>query len=72
MKWIKVEDQLPEKYIRVLAYGYGIGCGCLGTDELAIQFCRLDRNGNFEFGEYDCGLNATHWMPLPEPPKQET
>lgn len=67
-KWINVTDRLPEKSYssRVLAYGFPTRRPC-GLEE-RIEFCKFDENG-FEFGEYDCGFDATHWMPLPPPPK---
>ena len=56
MKWISVKDRLPEPNQKVLAY-------------------RADSKGTYEeyrlcFGWALKGA-ITHWMPLPEPPKEE-
>jgi len=67
-QWISVKEQPPkEEYEkRILAYGIP-KCGT-HPEKLVIEFCRYYK-GLFEFGEYDCPLEATHWMNLPEPPK---
>ena len=65
MKWISVEDSLPET--ECLAANFAKGTygykeyiiGYVSTDEL-FHKCETDR----ELLE-----NVTHWMPLPEPPK---
>jgi hypothetical protein len=59
-EWISVKELLPDVFLHVLIYGskghYAIGC--------------VDASGAFD----DYGLwedeHVTHWMPLPEPPKQ--
>ena len=81
MKWISIKDRLPiPSYdVRILAYGVPV-CGTCGNEpgnKPVIQFCifnvhyYLIQKYIFTFGEYDCELDATHWMPLPEPPEQE-
>lgn len=60
MEWISVKDRLPE-YMR------------------PVIVCR--KGGKVEQGHRDIGdwwkvygtrtKNVTHWMPLPEPPKEE-
>lgn len=64
-KWISVEDGMPEPMVWVL-------CVC-GAN--IIEVLRYDRNID---GWGTAGLNrgymksfVTHWMPLPEPPKEE-
>jgi len=61
MKWISIKDRLPPPEIEVLLFQPRFGC-CVGS---------LQEWGDFT----DCveGLtmpNVTHWMPLPEPPKE--
>ena len=62
-RWIPVTERLPEEYVGVLCYcsrNGQYGCG---------EWCKED-NGTI----YWIGLNGmipTHWMPLPEPPKEE-
>lgn len=60
-KWIPVTERLPDEYVSVLCYcsrNGQYGCG---------ERCKED-NGTI----YWIGLNGmipTHWMPLPDPPK---
>jgi hypothetical protein len=65
--WISVKDRLPEKYSRVLAYGIA---ECRTCDaKPMVRECRYSaRKEGFEFGEYDCPLDASHWIPMPEAP----
>jgi hypothetical protein len=65
MKWIDVNDRLPEDTEPVTA--------CfLGWDDM--QFIRvLEYDKETEVWEdWNCieHTHITHWMPLPEPPKQ--
>lgn len=62
-RWIPVTERLPEKYHQVLVYGlngmqidYYAGEKSIGGHPL------------FMISE----TKATHWQPLPEPPKEET
>ena len=65
MDWISVLDRLPEKYHAVLIWCpeyKNIYCAC------------IDDNGWSFFGGGCPAIhdNVTHWMPLPEPPKEDT
>lgn len=55
-RWIPVTERLPEKNTWVLAY-----CKYKGH---VVDY--MDINGLWSYG------NITHWMPLPEPPKEDT
>ena len=55
-KWIPVEERLPENNTWVLAHSKYKGH--------VVDY--VDINGLWSYG------NVTHWMPLPEPPKEET
>ena len=68
IEWISVKERLPEVNKLVLCYRYnpsqyriGFYIGANYTEDVAAF-----RNTNeiFSFG-------VTHWMPLPEPPKEE-
>lgn len=67
--WISVEDRLPEKYKFVLLFGiydrvWKPMLGWLGDfDEGWYVFT--------EYGEFH-PREVSHWMPLPEAPKEET
>lgn len=77
MEWIKVEDRLPEELDTVWAYDkdskiialtcvfyydgwqWVVGNGTIYLkDGKILRECELD------------DYNFTHWMPLPEPPKE--
>ncbi len=69
MRWIPVEERLPEKdtldigdeYIVLLGYPY--------NRPVAMSFI----NGDWWTGYYNCSTRwtdkITHWMPLPKPPE---
>lgn len=74
-EWISIEEQKPVPNVRILTYGIPTCNTCSkiwqvreskyyggSNTELSPPFY-------FAFGEYDCGLEVTHWMPLPAPPK---
>lgn len=54
-KWISVEDGLPVETYQVLT-----------IDDTG--WIEIDALGNEEWMSY---RNVTHWMPLPEPPKED-
>lgn len=63
--WISVKDSLPEKNGRYL---------CRYEQEVYGEVCRCTDFGMFdsdigEKGDWIVG-KVTHWMPLPEPPKE--
>lgn len=68
MEWISVDDQLPDRHDILMTYNnlvlegsYANGKFYEATNCCHIQpYCRCyEQEG------------ITHWMPLPEPPKQE-
>jgi hypothetical protein len=71
MNWISVKDQLPEiNQYRESFIVYGSPqCGnhCCHFQVMESYFTR---EGVWEFGEYDCQIEVTHWMPLPKPPQE--
>ena len=61
MNWISVKDKLPNMFEQVIIFDAGMG-------EISMSFI----NGL----DFWCGFNKdeddiSHWMPLPEPPKEE-
>lgn len=55
-EWVSVKDKLPEQYTDVIVFIKG--------DTIAVDY--VDENSDFYYyGEY-----VTHWMSLPEPPKE--
>jgi hypothetical protein len=62
-KWIMVSERLPEIGISViLCFGKIVGEGCLRSDRFWCFYL-----GDMLLKHYQ----VTHWMPLPEPPKEE-
>ncbi len=64
MKWIKVEDELPEEYESVIGYD---PTGDRQEDRNEMFYAR----GELRFvrdGIESCN-SVTHWMPFPDPPK---
>jgi hypothetical protein len=60
MEWIKVEDRLPDEGQYILAADEDVMCACT-----RVYFNTYEC---LEGGERLLWL-PTHWMPLPEPPK---
>lgn len=64
-EWISVKDRLPEEKVNCIVYYQHAYCDNDGY--WAIGFCFYDG----EKFRIDLLYNVTHWMPLPEPPKEE-
>jgi len=63
-KWIPVTETLPEKYTAVLAAGNGeVACG------LFVGFAEPAHVASWDLDNV-AAEPVTHWMPLPEPPKE--
>lgn len=61
-EWISVKDRLPEKNSIVLV--------CMDNGQYKVVLTsHLSSNG--EWILYDKNRKVTHWMPFPEPPKEE-
>lgn len=65
-KWISVEDRLPEPFVSVLVYM---------PEELPcppVHEGYRTRDGRWYSAYFIRDLDqVTHWMPLPQPPKEE-
>ena len=59
MKWIPVTERLPEPFVDVIAF--------FGGQEMNVD-C-VDNKGRW-YSSYMDREDPTHWMPLPEPPKE--
>jgi hypothetical protein len=65
--WIPVTERLPEDLTRVIVFcedgvSYGLCEHLIADDEEVVEW--------HDFLHYP--ITPTHWMPLPEPPKEET
>ena len=66
VKWIPVTERLPEDLTRVIVFcedgvSYGLCEHLIAGDEEVVEW--------HDFLHYPS--TPTHWMPLPEPPKEE-
>lgn len=67
MKWISVKDKLPEEDQTVVFVEKNGSFPCLGI------YNTYNGIGEWYIPAYDDAASSefvTHWMPLPEPPKQ--
>ena len=63
-EWISVEERLPEDGENVLAID--------SEGKTEVCFYETEHKGVFQMCGGLCKIfNITHWMPLPEPPKEE-
>lgn len=79
--WISVIDRLPESSCRciiyaegVVEYGYWDEVSSYNFSDGEIHYSKTGGMAFFILDKEDCLslLNATHWMPLPDPPKEQT
>lgn len=67
-KWIPVTERLPEKMCQCI-------CRYVFGENMEYPFYQVlwyfvsDENQHFQ-DEGSMGMKVTHWMPLPEPPKE--
>lgn len=70
-EWISVKERLPSDERSVLAY-YGFGRDGVPDSDMMFMgtlsyFC-FDPEPHWQHAGH--GVAVTHWMPLPEPPKE--
>ena len=79
-KWVAISERLPEMEVYVLLFDdWGNGAGNQHTQEMKVGYLvetttRQTANGiavSCEWCGGDVFINITHWMTLPEPPKNE-
>lgn len=59
-KWISIHDAYPDEGVKVLGYSADSGNYCVGN------YCK-----RWNKWRAAGSPKVTHWMPLPEPPKEE-
>lgn len=67
MRWIPVEERLPEKENAQVLMTDGEGWYISSRNNM-VRF--LDCEGIFIPGKAGAGVKVTLWMPLPQPPKE--
>ena len=75
MKWISVDDRLPEENQEIVMFGRSYSMeNYVSTGEFGGVHsngpCWLEYPGDAD-GCLDIMSDVTHWMPLPEPPIEE-
>ena len=71
--WISVKDRLPEEKGTYLVFAptyHGGSSSGLDCND-GIMFARWRKHWSIEVGYHQRPNCVTHWMPLPEPPKEE-
>jgi hypothetical protein len=72
--WIPVTERLPESKEKVLVYGGRTEIWFNGTKQpmpsIHTGYLRGLGEGWFSWDHHDYICDVTHWMPLPEPPKE--
>lgn len=69
-QWISVKDRLPEYHKKVLTRSK---MGTSGHSFYVCELCMFDNELGWMFNdgfEAQDLIEITHWMPLPEPPKE--
>lgn len=68
MEWIKVTDRLPENedWVLVVSHIRGEPLVEMGCYVNCVEYQGWEAIDSF----LDRPCNVTHWMPLPEPPKE--
>lgn len=64
--WIPAAERLPNKYADVLVFLRSLDGKASGY---SVDYLKL--SGNWHKAENTWKYSVTHWMPLPEPPKEE-
>ena len=74
-KWISVKDKLPDVGVPVLVAYHNFIDGEVQGDSVAAQLfqpaCWYWWEGSIEDCDNEVRVEITHWMPLPEPPKED-
>ena len=67
-KWIPVTERLPKPTYAREWYLVALESGCVKT----LAYEKSGRSDNlFKDGWHETASPVTHWMPLPEPPKED-
>jgi len=76
MKWISVKDKVPKLDEEVLVYVHGISHNSGPYQIISLSYLTqffgkdMKPEGIEWICKMSCDETVTHWMPLPEPPKE--
>jgi hypothetical protein len=69
MEWISVDDALPDYDTQVIIFDAGyIEFGYLTKSSISLKSLWIGIS--YEYGDNAVANNVTHWLPLPQPPKE--
>lgn len=69
-EWVCVTENLPNPGSAVLVYDHSIGIGYLLNDAEKLVEGYTPEQISFDCPDwFHPSISITHWMPLPEPPK---
>lgn len=66
LRWIPVTEKMPEKYVSVLVHIPSESPLPAVKEAYLANGCWVTKIGVFH------GMEITHWMPMPEPPKEDS
>lgn len=72
MEWISVTDKLPNDGETVLVVVRRYSAGFLPMSAVEMASYSRDFDWVFDDAPVFGVIDITHWMPLPEPPKEES
>lgn len=71
VEWISIEDRLPPPDHEVPSISDTVLVSDENREVLTSFYSYGDKEWRIEFSPYSESLNVTHWMPLPEAPKDK-
>lgn len=74
MKWISAKDRLPKPGERVIATNGKVSGEAYIQNSVPEKCCSAARWQRYYGASWDAGFEfpVTHWMPLPNPPENNT
>ena len=70
-KWISVDDRLPEDNVDVVVYAYNPSESTIAITSYTHNMYGYNiESWRTPWQYFFCDRKITHWMPLPEPPKE--
>jgi hypothetical protein len=64
-EWISIDASWPDDHQDILVYYYG------RRNNFNTPIVRFMKQSSYCDEVFDCEEEVTHWMPLPEPPKEK-
>lgn len=71
MRWIPCSEKMPEDCLSERETPTRVQIRCILSSGKRVFFGSRTRYGTYKKWFWNRGSNITHWMPLPQPPKEE-